>query len=318
MKTLFLFTLALIAAAPLQAGWQTIENGLLWRDTDGNPVQAHGGSFLRIDDTWYMVGEDRSGPWNPDVNLYSTKNFTDWKFEGKIIENGKHSYIYPDGTIGELGRNRMIERPKLLYCAKTGQYVIWCHWEASNYGASEAAVFYSDNITEPYKLHWAGRPLGIKSRDCNVFADHDGTAWFISTTNENRDLGLFRLSDDYLSVVSHTELFVGQRREAPAIARVGDRYFMLSSACTGWEPNQCKLSWSDSLTSGWSELTDIGDAIAFDTQATSILPVQGSRETTYLYIGDRWMDPRTARIKNDYFSRRVRRNGLPFRIFSEI
>lgn len=311
VKTI-LFLLATLTAAPIHAARPAIENGLSWYDTEGNPVQAHGGSFLQIGDTWYMIGEDRSSPWNPDVNMYSSKNLVDWKFEGKIIENGKHRYVYPDGSVGELGRNRMIERPKLLYCEKTGQYVIWCHWEASNYGASEAAVFCSDNITGPYKLHWAGRPLGIKSRDCNVFTDRDGTAWFISTTNENMDLGLFKLSDDYLSVVGHTSLFAGKRREAPAVIRVGDRYFMLSSACTGWNPNQCKLSWSDSLTSGWSELTDIGDAIAFDTQATSILTVHGSKETTYLYVGDRWMDPGLHESKTIIFPIEFDETGCNF------
>ncbi len=245
--------------------WVTIKNGALWQDSDGNAVQAHGAGFVQVGDTWYMIGEDRSGWWNPDVNLYSSKNLVDWKFERKIIRNGV--------THPSLGKDRFIERPKLMYCKKTGKFVVWCHWEQGNYGASEAAVFYCDSVNGDYKYHWSGRPLGIKSRDCNVFVDDDGTAYFISTTNENQDLGLFRLSDDYLEVVSHTPLFQWQRREAPAIVRVEDTYFMLSSACSGWDPNQCKVSYSNSLTSGWSGLSGLGSGIAFDTQAASILTV---------------------------------------------
>lgn len=273
--------------------WTTLRNGALWKDTHGNSVQAHGAGFLQVGDTWYMIGENRDRTWNPDVNMYSTKDFVTWKFERRIITNSTHSAL-ADGS-------RFIERPKLMYCAATGKFVVWCHWEQGDYGASEAAVFYCDSVNGPYKFHWAGRPLGIKSRDCNVFVDHDGTAYFISTTNENRDLGLFKLSGDYLSAVSHTVLFAGQGREAPAIVRVDDRYFMISSACTGWDPNQAKISHSTSLTSGWSSLSNLGNGISFDTQAASILTVQGAKGTTYLYVGDRWQDPGLAASKTILF-----------------
>ena len=273
--------------------WLTIKNGALWKDEDGNPVQAHGAGFLQVGDKWYMIGEDRSDQWHPDVNMYSSTDLIHWKFENKIIKNGS--------THPELGTSRFIERPKLLRCPKTGQFVVWCHWESGNYGASEVAVFYSDTINGDYKFHWAGRPLGVKSRDCNVFVDNDGTAYFISTTSENTDLGLFRLSDDYLSAVEHTVLFPKGYREAPAIVRLGDTYFMISSALTGWDPNQGKISYSKSLTSGWSGLANVGNGITFDTQAASILTIQGSKETSYLYVGDRWQDPGLPESKTIIF-----------------
>lgn len=276
-----------------ESDWVRVTNGNLWLTTEGDTVQAHAPGFLRLGDTWYMVGEDRGREWRPDVNLYSSKDLQHWHFEKKIIENGVTS---PD-----LGKSRMIERAKLLYNKKTKRFVVWCHWESSNYGASEAACFSSDKIDGTYRLEWSGRPQGIKSRDCNVFVDSDGTAYFISTTVENQHLGLFRLSDDYLSVVEHTRLFAGQRREAPAIVKLGQRYFMFSSACTGWAPNQCKLSWSDNLKEDWSQLENIGDNKAFRTQPAAILEVKGTKDTTYLYVGDRWKDPNLAQSKTIIF-----------------
>lgn len=273
--------------------WVTITNGRLWLTPEGDTVQAHAPGFLREGDIWYMVGEDRGHEYNPDVNLYSSTDLQTWHFVKKIIENGV--------TCPDLGKSRMIERAKILYNPKTRRYVVWCHWEASNYGASEAACFSSDRIDGDYRLEWSGRPMDIKSRDCNVFVDNDGTAYFISTTEENQHLGLFRLSDDYLSAVGHTRLFPGQRREAPAIVRLGDRYFMFSSACTGWAPNQCKLSWSDNLRQGWSELESIGDSKAFRTQPAAILEIRGTKDTTYLYVGDRWKDPTLAETKTIMF-----------------
>ena len=284
-KTLTALLAALTLWLPMHAEgeWVDIVNGTLWQDTDGNTVQAHAPGFLYRDGVWYMCGEDRGRAFRPDVNLYSSRDLVHWTFLGKIIENGV--------TDPELGHRRMIERAKLLYSEKTGKYVVWCHWESHNYGASEAACFVADSVQGPYRKVWSGRPLGIKSRDCNVFTDDDGTAWFISTTEENQHLGLFRLSDDLLSVTDHTQLFPGKSREAPAIVRVDGRYFMLSSACTGWRPNQCKISHSDSLTSGWTPLENIGDAVAFRTQAAAVLTIKGTKQTAYLYVGDRWMDP---------------------------
>lgn len=273
--------------------WFTITNGAIWKDNDGLDVQAHGAGIILVNDTWYMIGEDRTQQWNPDVNMYSSKDLVNWKFERKIIENG---VTHPD-----LGKSRMIERPKLLYNKKTGKFVVWCHWEAGNYGASEAGVFVSDVVNGEYKFVSGSRPLDVKSRDCNVFVDDDGTAYFISTIDENRHLGLFKLSDDYLTAVEWTQLFDWQSREAPAIVKHDGVYYMLSSACSGWDPNQCKLAWSTNLVKGWSGLRDIGNKIAYDTQAASILTVQGTKGTTYLYVGDRWQDPNLPDSKTIIF-----------------
>jgi hypothetical protein len=289
----FILLLFLLLGSVAQAQWTTITNGGTYYDNNGNAVQAHGGNFLFYNGRWYMVGEDRTSQWQPDVNMYSSTDLKTWRFENKIIKNG---VTHPD-----LGTNRFIERPKLLRCPSTGQFVVWCHWEQGNYGASEVAVFKSSTINGNYTFHWSGRPMGIASRDCNVFVDSDGTAYFISTTSENTDLGLFRLSTDYLSVVSHTVLFDNQYREAPAIVKIGSRYYMISSGLTGWDPNQAKLSTSTSLTSGWSALTNVGPSTAYDTQAATILTIQGTSGTVYLYVGDRWQDPGLPESKTIMF-----------------
>ena len=286
-----LFTIA--AGAAKGEEWTTIRNGEVWLTESGDTVQAHAPGFLYEKGRWYMIGEDRSHPWNPDVNLYSSTDLQNWRFERKIIENGV--------TDQRLGRSRMIERAKLMHNPRTGKYVVWCHWESKNYGASEAACFEADKVDGTYNLVWSGRPLDIKSRDCNVFIDKDGTAYFVSTTEENQHLGLFRLSDDYRSATEHTQLFPGQRREAPVIINVDGRYFMLSSACSGWAPNQCKVSYSNDLHSGWSELTDVGDNTCFRTQAAAVLEIRGTKQTTYLYVGDRWMDPTLPETKTIIF-----------------
>lgn len=91
--------------------WVRINNGGMWTDDRGREVQAHGAGFILLNDTYYMIGEDRSDKWRPDVNMYSSKDLKNWKFENKIIANEK--------THPELGSTRMIERPKLLCLCQT-------------------------------------------------------------------------------------------------------------------------------------------------------------------------------------------------------
>ena len=150
-----------------------------------------------------------------------------------------------------------------------------------------------------------------------MFQDENGKAYFISTIEENQHIGVFELADDYLSAKKCTEIFKGLQREAPAVVKVGKLYYMLSSACTGWNPNQCKLSFSKHIDKGWSALENIGDRIAFDTQAASILTIKGTKQTTYLYVGDRWMDPTLPESKTIIFPVSFKDGKCDFRYVNE-
>ena len=48
-------------------------------------------------------------------------------------------------------------------------------------------------------------------------------------------------------------------------------------------------------------LENIGDNKAFRTQPAAILEVKGTKDTTYLYVGDRWKDPNLAQSKTIIF-----------------
>ena len=59
--------------------------GEVWLDTDGNPIQAHGGGILTRGDTYYWYGEDRTPGGNGAVACYSSTNLYDWKREGVVL-----------------------------------------------------------------------------------------------------------------------------------------------------------------------------------------------------------------------------------------
>jgi hypothetical protein len=127
------------------------------------------------------------------------------------------------------------------------------------------------------------------SRDLTLFRDDDGTGYLISAANENADLHVYRLTPDYLGIESRVQkLFAGSSREAPAMFKRNGVYFLLTSAATGWSPNQQKYATATSVTGTWSGLSNVGDGTTFGSQTAYVLPVQGTQTTSYLYLGDRW------------------------------
>ncbi|MCP6725827.1 hypothetical protein NL526_27610, partial [Klebsiella pneumoniae] len=85
-------------------------------------------------------------------------------------------------------------------------------------------------------------------------------------------------------------LFKGNRREAPALWKRGSTNFLLTSAATGWDPNQAQVATSSSLTSGWSAQANVGDGTTFYSQSAYVVALDssagsaGSAGTTYLYL----------------------------------
>ncbi|MDD3080457.1 MAG: family 43 glycosylhydrolase [Paludibacter sp.] len=255
-----------------------VSNGVEWRDINGNVINAHGGGFLKVGDYYYWIGENRKN--GVFVSCYRSKDLLNWEFRGDLLTRNSHP------TLDKAN----IERPKVIYNEKTKKFVMWMHYEyGRDYSYARAAVAFSDDIEEPFTFLKSFRPFGNMSRDCTLFKDSDGTAYFFSSARENYDMCMYRLTDDYLDAKEHVmTLWPGGHREAPALVKRGNYYFMITSGCTGWDPNQAKYAYAKSITGPWSELINVGDSTTFDSQSTFILPVEGERETSYLYVGDRW------------------------------
>jgi hypothetical protein len=279
-------------AAAVSGKKVTFHNGGFWSDAQGDRMEAHGGGFLRVDDTWYWIGEDKSGnsAGFKGVNCYASKDLVTWELRGAVLTRA---------TAPELDTmDRIIERPKVSYNATTQRYVMWLHWEGQNYAEAKAGVFSSENIDGPYTFHSAFQPLGNMSRDDTLFVDDDGTAYFISAANENADLMVYQLTPDYLEIERHViKLWAGQKREAPAMFKDAGKYYLVTSGATGWDPNQAKYAMADAIAGPWSELRNLGNGTTFDTQPTYVIPVLGTEVTTYIYAGDRWQDPDLASSK---------------------
>ncbi|MFY1634998.1 RICIN domain-containing protein [Solwaraspora sp. WMMB335] len=280
MTTAAVIVATTVAATPAQAAPVTITNGTQFRDTSGNALQAHGGGMLKVGDYYYWFGENR----NPDntfraVSVYRSTNLRDWEFRNNVLTQSSAAELQVAN----------IERPKVVYNAGTGRYVMWMHKEnGSDYGEARAAVASSATVDGNYTWHGSFRPLGHMSRDLTLYNDN-GTAYLISAADENRDLHIYRLTTDYLSIAALVGNFWNDgAREAPALFKRGSTYFLLTSGLTGWNPNQARYATATSISGPWSGMTAVGDSTTFRSQPTYVLPIQGTTTTSYLYLGDRW------------------------------
>ncbi|MFE9046516.1 RICIN domain-containing protein [Streptomyces sp. NPDC012421] len=270
------------AAGTAHAASVTVTNAVQFTDPAGNPVHAHGGGVVKVGTYYYWFGENR----NADnsfkyVSAYRSTDLKTWEFRNHVLKQETDPELQ--------GAN--IERPKVMYNASTGQFVMWMHKEgsATDYSEARAAVAVSDTVDGDYTWRGSFRPLGHMSRDITTFVDTDGTGYMISAANENADLHVYRLTADYTAIDTQVKkLWPGQWREAPAMFKRNGVYFLLTSGATGWAPNQQKYATATSVTGTWSGLKDIGNSTAFRSQTAYVLPVQGTSATSYLYMGDRW------------------------------
>jgi hypothetical protein len=134
---------------------------------------------------------------------------------------------------------------------------------------------------------------GQMSRDMTVFVDEDGKAYHIHSAEENLTLHISELSDDYLSFTDKWVVFMpGGHNEAPAVVKHNGKYYMITSGCTGWDPNAARSFVAPSIWGPWTPLGNPaqgeGNELTFNSQSTFILPVAGL-SNTHIFMADRWM-----------------------------
>jgi hypothetical protein len=266
------------------SGGVSIRSGQAWKDTRGRPIQAHGGGMLRVGKVYYWYGEYRD-PLSHNstaVTLYSSTNLRSWKYHGQVF--GKFS----DPSLADSN----LERPKIAFNPATGKFVLWAHKEKStDYSEARAVVAVADHVGGPYTYVRQYRPFANMSRDCTLFVDDDGTAYFVSAANENRDLVFYKLTSDWLDVAEQRTVFPGQSRESPAIFKRDGRYYLISSGTTYWAPNRNVWSSASSVFGPYTapkSLIHSAGTRTFGTQSTFVMPIRGKYDTTYLYMADKW------------------------------
>ena len=300
--------------------------GYVWRDTDGNPIDAHGGCVLFHDGLYYWYGEARTGStslpecnksWGgthvdtAGVSCYSSTNLYVWKNEGLALSAAA-------GVPGDLNSSNVVERPKVVYNRNSKRFVMWMHIDSADYREARLGVAVSGRPVGPYKYLGSFRPDaavwpvnatdadkvpdkenylardfqgGQMARDMTVFVDDDGKAYIFYASEENSTMHVSLLADDFLRTVGkYSRILVGRSCEAPAVFKHNGKYYLITSGCTGWDPNTAHSAVADSIFGPWKELGNpcIGPNAdkTFSGQSSFVLPVPGSN--TFIFIADRW------------------------------
>lgn len=337
-KTLFLLlALAACLTAAAQAeqrdSYDSFHPGRLWLDTDGRPVNAHGGGVLLHDGVYYWYGEhkgERDNAAHVGVMCYSSRDLMNWQCRGAA-----YRVADTDGHPTENGC--ILERPKVVYCAKTRQFVMYFHLELKGrgYAAAERAVAVSDTPCGPFRLVSHGRacpgqwPQGFGAaqkqntrykekmkwwtpewreqvalgmyacrdfqsgqmcRDQTVFIDDDGTAYHIYSSEDNLTLQIAELTPDYLSYTGrYIRIDPAGHNEAPTMFKHAGKYYMITSGCTGWAPNEARLHVADSIWGPWQRLPNPcrgKDADkTFMAQSTYVLTLASGQ---HIFMADIW------------------------------
>jgi hypothetical protein len=125
-----------------------------------------------------------------------------------------------------------------------------------------------------------------------VFKDDDGRAYLIHASDWNHTIHIAPLTEDYLEPLGTFEsAFVDGHREAPAVFKYEGKYFIITSGCTGWDPNESQYAIARSIMGPWEVMGNPcrgpRAGKTFDAQGTFILPVAG-KPSAFIFMADRW------------------------------
>ena len=135
-----------------------VQTGGIFADTDGKHINAHGGGILLYKGTYYWFGEHKSETTSSalvGITCYSSKDLKRWRNRGVAL-------AVSDEKGSEIERGCIMERPKVIYNAKTHKFVMWFHLEpkGAGYEGARVGIAQADKVTGPYTF--------IRSTRCEV------------------------------------------------------------------------------------------------------------------------------------------------------
>lgn len=169
------------------------------------------------------------------------------------------------------------------------------HIDNANYSKASVGVAVSFSPTGPFQYLGSKQPHGFDSRDMTVFKDDNGQAYIVYSSEDNSELHIVQLTEDYRDVTKVMQrALVGEHREAPAVFKHRGLYYMITSGCTGWAPNTALAHSAESMLGPWETLGNpcMGGnedfrRTTFFAQGTFVLPLPGMPDM-FIFMADRW------------------------------
>lgn len=270
--------------------------GQVWLDTNGNRIQAHGGSLIYLDGVYYWYGENKektdkaAGIWHWGVRYYASTDLYNWEDRGLLIPP------VTDDPNSSLHPTSMMDRPHIIYNARTKKYVCWLKIMEKDQTQTET-VLTADSFFGPYTIvREKLRPLGMSAGDFDLAVAPDGKAYYFFERVHSETI-IADLTEDYTDVTGYYSTHFPHKgpphvREATAHFIRHGKHYLLTSGTTGYFPNPSEAAMADTWHGPYTVQGDphIGDKTktSFHSQISSVFKVPNKKDL-YIACADRWM-----------------------------
>ncbi len=288
--------------------YNSIQPGNIWLDTNGNPIQAHGGSIYTEDGTFYWYGENKEKTtsdndiWHWGVRCYSSNDLYNWIDLGLIIPpnlEDKDSPLHP---------TKCMDRPHIIYNRKTKKYACWIKI-IEDFGIQTMTVLQADHFLGPYELAKLRlQPCGMYSGDFDLFVERRDGKGYILFDRPHTDVVCANLTEDYLDVSGYYSTHLPHMgtpfaREAPAHFERHGKHFLFTSGTSGYFPNPSEIAQALSIHGPWITLgnahSDDITNTSFNSQISSVFK-HPYKKDLYIAVADRWI-PNIEELLGDHY-----------------
>lgn len=269
--------------------------GQVWLDTEGKRIQAHGGSVMYLNGTYYWYGENKEKTtgkdkiWHWGVRCYTSKDLYNWEDKGLIIEPRTED---PDSS---LQPESMMDRPHIIYNKKTKKFVCWLKIMNQD-GTQSETVLTADDILGPYTIVREGlRPLNMSAGDFDLAVAPDGKAYYYFERVHSETI-CADLTEDYTDVTGYYSTHFPHShpphvREATAHFTRKGKHYLITSGTTGYMPNPSEAAIADTWHGPYTVLGDPHpedeSRTSYHSQISSVFKVEGKKDL-YIAVADRW------------------------------
>ena len=195
------------------------------------------------------------------------------------------------------------ESVNFVYNKKADTFAFIAHFEADGgYGTAMISIATMKSTDERMTFHGAYRPEGDDCRDLNVFVDDDSYGYIIAAANNNANLGIYKLNEDW-SAIEGRLCFVSMYkwRELPSVLKKDGIYYLFSSGTAGWYPTQGMVATATDMGGPWSELKHVGNTTTFSAQSGTMFTLHEGGDNhimaTYRWMFG-WQDATTKQTTN--------------------
>ncbi len=277
--------------------YNSIKPGQVWLDTDGKRIQAHGGSVMYIDGTYYWYGENKeftkgnNDVWTWGIRCYTSKDLYNWEDQGLIIPpdtENKHSSLHPSSKV---------DRPHIIYNKKTKKYVCWIKVMQED-GDQTLTILTADHILGPYTIvKERFKPLDMSAGDFDLAVARDGKAYYYFERVHSEDI-CADLTSDYTDLTGYYTTHFPHHEGVPYV-REGlahffkdGKHYLITSGTSGYFPNPSEVAIGDTWHGPYKVLGSphVGDTTntSFHSQISCVFKVEG-KKNLYIACADRWL-----------------------------